>query len=94
MAAEDLIEKKWVLKTQTIVQASFFVASSVMAAATYFHTQGTVNARVDAVEAEVGKVKDEANLNAQIMCQMAIDLKAKKAGAICTRTIFKDRPAQ
>lgn len=84
-AQDGTVENKtWTFSTGSLVQVLLWLVSMVFAASTYFHTQATVNA-------EVGKLKEESDLHAKILCTMAIDLKTPKANDICTREIFNRR---
>ncbi|MCB1712837.1 MAG: hypothetical protein KDH96_10265 [Candidatus Riesia sp.] len=66
------------IKLQFFIQALFWMASVAFAAGTYFHTQQTVNKRVDYVESM-------SSFNSRVLCQMAIDQKSKSAIDICTK---------
>ena len=69
-------------KLHIIFQVVLWVASVSFAAGTYFHTQATVNEKVE-------KVEERADVNSKILCQMAIGLNVKEAVDICTREIFR-----
>ena len=75
------MERKITLSASILVQSFFWLVSVVFAAATYFHTQATVNAKVI-------DLQKESDLHAKILCTMAIDLKTPRANDICTREIF------